>query len=71
MKKIVLAATLILAFAAPALALTSSRYYVGLDTTTHTCSVVTHMSAGMKMMGRYHSKAAAERAMHRMTECKG
>ncbi|MGO8842744.1 MAG: hypothetical protein ACLQF1_16940 [Methyloceanibacter sp.] len=71
MKKIVLAAALILAFAAPALALTSSRYYVGLDTTTHTCSVVTHMSAGMKMMGRYHSKAAAEKAMAGMKECTG
>jgi hypothetical protein len=53
------------------LALTSSRYYVGLDTTTHTCSVVTHMSAGMKMMGRYHSKAAAEKAITGMKECKG
>jgi hypothetical protein len=29
------------------------------------------MSAGMKMMGRYHSKAAAEKAMHGMKECGG
>ena len=29
------------------------------------------MTAGMKMMGRYHSKAAAEKAMAGMKECKG
>ena len=71
MKKIALAVALVLAFAGPALALVSGPYYVGLNTVTHTCSVVTHMSAGMKMMGKYSSKARAERAMHRMTECKG
>jgi hypothetical protein len=57
--------------AAPALALKAGPYFVGLNTVTHTCSVVTHMSAGMKMMGRYHSKAAAEKAMAGMKECTG
>ena len=71
MRKLIIAAVLIGAFVAPALALTSGPYFVGLNTTTHTCSVVTSMTAGMKMMGKYSSKARAERAMHRMKECKG
>jgi hypothetical protein len=71
MRKYIVAAVLIGAFVAPALALTAGTYYVGLNTTTHTCSVVTKMEAGMKMMGKYSSKARAERAMHRMKECKG
>jgi len=44
---------------------------VGLDTTTHTCSVMTEMKAGMKMMGKYKSKEEAEKAMASMAECKG
>ena len=56
-------------FATPALALTSGVYYVGLDMTTHTCSVVTKMSHGMKMMGKYKSKEAAEKAMAGMKKC--
>jgi hypothetical protein len=54
----------------PALALESGVYYVGLDTTTHTCSVMTEMKAGMKMMGEYKSKEEAEKAMASMKECK-
>lgn len=34
-------------------------------------SVVTEMKAGMKMMGKYDSKEAAEEAMANMKECKG
>ena len=41
----------------------------GLDVTTHTCSVVTKMSHGMKMMGKYKSKEAAEKAMAGMKKC--
>jgi hypothetical protein len=70
MKKYVMAGVLTLACVAPALALTSGTYYVGLDTTSHTCSVVTEMKAGMKMMGKYDSKEAAEAAMASMKECK-
>ena len=62
---------LVIAFATPALALESGVYYVGLDKTTHTCSVVTKMEAGMKMMGKYKTKEAAEKAMASMKECKG
>ena len=71
MRKYMVAAVLLGAFVTPALALVSGPYYVGLNTTTHTCSVVTKMEAGMKMMGKYSSKARAERAMARMKECKG
>jgi len=70
MKKYATAAVLISSFVTPALALTSGTYYVGLDTTTHKCSVVTEMKAGMKMMGKYDSKEAAEKAMSSMKECK-
>jgi hypothetical protein len=69
MKKYIVAAVLIGAFATPALALTSSVYYVGLDMTTHTCSVVTEMKPGMKMMGKYKSQKAAEKAMAGMRKC--
>ena len=70
MKKHIVAAVLIGAFVTPALALTSGVYYVGLDMTTHTCSVVTKMAPGMKMMGEYDSKDAAEKAMASMADCK-
>jgi hypothetical protein len=69
MRKHIVAAVLIGAFVTPALALTSGVYYVGLDTTTHTCSVVTKMTAGMKMMGKYKTQAAAEKAMAGMAKC--
>ena len=52
------------------MALTSGTYYVGLDTTTHKCSLVTEMKSGMKIMGKYDSKEAAEKAMSIMKECK-
>ena len=70
MRKPVLAAVLLATFLMPAYALESGVYYVGLDTTTHTCSVMTEMKAGMKMMGKYKSKEEAEKAMAGMKECK-
>lgn len=69
MRKYIVAAALIGAFVTPALALKAGVYYVGLDTTTHTCSVVTKMTAGMKMMGKYKTQAAAEKAMAGMAKC--
>jgi hypothetical protein len=69
MRKYIVAAVLIGAFITPAFALTTGTYYVGLDTTTHTCSVVTTMTTGMKMMGKYKSKEAAEKAMAGMKKC--
>ena len=73
MRKYLVAAVLIGAFAIPALAVETGggKYFVGLDTTSHTCSVVTEMASGMKMMGEYDSKEAAEAAMAEMDECKG
>jgi len=71
MKRFVIALALLGAFVTQALALHAGSYFVGLNTTTHTCSVVRNMSAGMKMMGTYHSRAAAEKAMHGMKECQG
>jgi hypothetical protein len=70
MRKYLIAAALVSAFVAPALALEAGPYFVGLDTTTHTCSVVTKMAPGMKMMGKYKTKEAAEKAMAGMKECK-
>jgi hypothetical protein len=73
MRKYLVAAVVIGAFATPALAVDTGggHYFVGLDTTSHTCSVVTEMPAGMKMMGEYDSQEAAEAAMADMAECKG
>lgn len=73
MRKHLFAAVLIGAFATPALAVETGggKYFVGLDTTSHKCSVVTEMTPGLKMMGEYDSKEAAEKAMAEMDECKG
>ena len=71
MRKYAVAAVLISLFVTPAFALVAGPYFVGLNTTTHTCSVVRHMSAGMKMMGKFKTRAAAEKAMAGMKECKG
>jgi hypothetical protein len=73
MRTYIIAAALIGAFATPVLAVETGggHYFVGLDTTSHTCSVVTEMAAGMKMMGEYDSQDAAEKAMADMAECKG
>jgi hypothetical protein len=72
MKKYLVAAFLIAAFATPALAVDTGggHYFVGIDTTSHKCSVVTEMAPGMKMMGEYDSKDAAEKAMASMADCK-
>ena len=73
MKKYLVAAALIGAIATPGFAVDTGggKYFVGLDTTSHKCSVVTEMAAGMKMMGEYDSKEAAEKAMADMKECQG
>jgi len=72
MKKFIVAAALIGALATPALAVETGggKYFVGLDTTSHKCSVVTEMAPGMKMMGEYDTQEAAEAAMADMAECK-
>ena len=69
MKRFVIASALLGAFVAPAFALESGPYYVGLDTSAHTCSVVTEMKPGMKNMGQFKTKDEAEKAMAGMKEC--
>ena len=73
MRKYIVAAVLIGAFIAPAFAQPmpgAGVYYVGFDTATKKCSVVNKMAAGMKMMGKYKTQEAAEKAMAGMKECK-
>ena len=72
MRKYIIAAAVLGAFASPAFAVDTGggHYFVGIDTTSHKCSVVTEMAPGMKMMGEYDSKEAAEKAMSGMQECK-
>jgi len=61
---------LVITLATPALALSSSTYYVGLDRATHTCLVRTApLKPGMKLMGIYKSQVAALKAMRDMKEC--
>jgi len=71
MRKYIVVVVLIGAFVAPALAVEAGVYYVGLDSATKKCSVVTSLPAGMKMMGKYKSQAEAETAMAGMKKCKG
>jgi len=75
MRKYLVAAVLIGAFTMPVLAQEvetgGGKYYVGFDTNSKSCSVVTEMAENMKMMGEYDSQEAAEAAMADMEECKG
>jgi hypothetical protein len=70
MKRYVVAATLIIAFAAPALA---ADYYVALRVGGGGCEVMTTEPTDTKkykMMGKYSSEADAKAAMAKMAECK-
>ncbi len=65
MKKYAFASALIIAFVTPALALEEGPYYVGLNTTTHTCSVVTKMESGMKQMGKLQARMMKKQGRRR------
>ena len=70
MKKYLVAAALIVAFAAPALA---ADYYVALRVGGGGCEVMTTEPKDTKMykmMGKYSSEADAKAAMAKMAECK-
>jgi hypothetical protein len=70
MKRYVVAATLIVALAAPALA---ADYYVALRVGGGGCEVMTTEPTDTKkykMMGKYSSEADAKAAMAKMAECK-
>lgn len=71
MKKILIAATLIGAFAAPALAMDS--FYIVFDNKTKKCTMARSAptdTAKFAMMGEYGSEADAHMAMKGMTKCK-
>ena len=71
MKKFLIAATLITAFAAPALAM--GPFYVVFDHTTKKCSMVQTPpteTTKFAMMGEYGSEADAHMAMKGMMACK-
>jgi hypothetical protein len=70
MKKYLIAAVLIAAFATPALA---DEIFVMLDMTTKKCTTMRVLPQDMKkfkMLGKYPTLGEAETAMHTMTECK-
>jgi hypothetical protein len=73
MKTYLLAATLLTAFAVPALA-QAGPFYIVFDKTTKTCSMSRSApteTEKFSMMGQYGSEADAKMAMAGMTKCKG
>lgn len=71
MKKYILAATLICAFAVPVVA--ADSFYIVFDKTTKTCSMARSAPTDTEkfsMMGIYGSEADAHMAMAGMTKCK-
>ena len=71
MKKYLLAATLICAFAIPVVA--ADSFYIVFDKTTKTCSMARSAPTDTEkfsMMGIYGSEADAHMAMAGMTKCK-
>jgi len=69
MKKYLVAAALIVSFAAPAFA---EQIYVAFDPASHKCEMMhTQPAPGMKLMGTYKSEAEAKKAMASMKGCKG
>ncbi len=70
MKKYLIAATLIVAFASPALA---DEIFVMYDMGAKKCVTMrTHPNdmKKYKMLGKYPTQGEAETAMHTMTDCK-
>jgi hypothetical protein len=67
MQKYLLAAVFVVALAGPAFA---EEFYVAFDPASHKCSMMhSQPAAPMKMMGKYATKAEAEKAMASMKEC--
>ena len=66
MKKYLVAAVLIVSFAAPALA---EEFYVVFDPASHKCEAMHEIPEGKKSMGTYGSMEEATKAMHGMKEC--
>jgi hypothetical protein len=73
MKRYLLAATLICAFAAPVMA-AAGPFYIVFDKATKKCSMTRTPpteTEKFSMMGQYGSEADAHMAMAGMTACKG
>jgi hypothetical protein len=70
MKKQAVTAALIVAFATPALA-GSGAYYVGLRLGGRACTIMTHAPSPKKYktMGKYGTRAEAQKALTEMAEC--
>ena len=66
MKKYVVAAILVVSFAAPAFA---EEIYVVFDPASHKCEAMHNITQGMKSMGKYGSMDEAKKAMASMKEC--
>jgi opacity protein-like surface antigen len=68
MKKYLVAAGLIVAFASPALA---ADYYVALKVGGGGCVIMDHKPGPKyKNMGSFSSRSMAKKAMHEMSDCK-
>ena len=69
-RKYLIAASLIVAVAAPAIA--AGKYMVSQDQTTHKCYVVTKVGKNGKQVGTdsYATKALAQAALKAAAECK-
>jgi hypothetical protein len=68
MRKYLIAAALIVAFATPALA---EDYYVALKLGGGGCVIMDHKpgTKKFKIMGTFSSRSMAKKAMHEMSEC--
>jgi hypothetical protein len=67
MQKYLIAAALVVSFAAPALA---EQFYVAFDPASHKCSMMhSQPPASMKVLGTYGSQDEAHKAMASMKEC--
>jgi hypothetical protein len=67
MKKYLVAAVLVAAFAGPALA---EQFYVAFDPASHKCTMMhSEPAAPMKSMGAFKTEAEAKAAMASMKEC--
>lgn len=68
MKKYLVLAVLIAAYATPALA---EEFYVVFDPASHKCEAMHNIPEGKKSMGTYGSMDEANKAMTTMKECGG
>jgi hypothetical protein len=67
MRKYLIAATLVVAFAGPAFA---EQFFVAFDPASHKCSMMHSQPASpMKSMGTFKTEAEASKAMAGMKEC--